>query len=62
MVLWGERFTSGKDDVEIEFAEAPQAVDIYDIIEGTEPMQSLNSTKSIRVTLTDHPVILKIKT
>jgi hypothetical protein len=60
LVLWNERFTGGKDEIEVEFENAPRIIDIYDTIEGTEIIKSVKSSKTVELTLTDHPVILKI--
>ena len=60
LVLWDERFTGGKDDVEIIFDETPKTIKIYDTVEGVEVKESLECTNTINLTLTDHPVILKI--
>ena len=64
LILWDERFTGGKDEIAIKFGETPHTVDIYDTVEGTEIIKSFKSsgeTKAINLTLTDHPVIIKIK-
>ncbi|MCL1859421.1 MAG: hypothetical protein FWF92_09365 [Oscillospiraceae bacterium] len=60
MILWDERFTGGKDEVEIEFAEIPKNIKIYDVVKGLAPVKSLELKKTLSLNLTDHPVILKI--
>ena len=62
LILWSERFTDGKDEINIELKDAAQSIDIYNIIKGTESMQHFKSPQSINIILTDHPIILKIKT
>jgi len=64
LILWDERFTGGKDEITIEFGEPPKVIDIYDTVGGTEIIKSYDEndkTKSVELTLTDHPVILEIK-
>jgi len=61
LILWDERFTGGKDEVAIEFETAPKFVDIYDIVCGTDIVKSFQFVKTVNLTLTDHPVILRIQ-
>jgi hypothetical protein len=61
LILWDERFTGGKDDVEIEFEKAPESIKIYDVTEGEDPVKALKSIKTTGLTLSDHPVILKLE-
>ncbi|MCL1794695.1 MAG: hypothetical protein FWG34_12605 [Oscillospiraceae bacterium] len=61
LILWDERFTGGKDEIEIEFPEIPASIEIYDATESAEPLKSLEPEKYVNLVLSDHPVIVKIK-
>ncbi|HQG48691.1 MAG TPA: hypothetical protein PK373_06340, partial [Sedimentisphaerales bacterium] len=60
LVVWGERFTGGSDDVSVNLGTTHAAIRVYDPTIGTSPTQSLASVQSVPLTLTDHPVILEI--
>lgn len=60
LVVWGERFTGGSDNVTINLGEVHATVKVYDPTIGTSPTQTLTEVGSISVTLTDHPVIVEI--
>ena len=60
LILWGERFTGGKDETEVVFGNVLQCAEVYDITEGTGAIKTAEKPKSIDIALTDHPVILKI--
>ena len=61
LILWSERFTGGKYDIEVVFGEVPMSVDMYDVVAGTEAVSSNKLPGVINITLTDHPVVLEIK-
>ncbi|MCL2772289.1 MAG: hypothetical protein FWD71_02970 [Oscillospiraceae bacterium] len=61
LIIWGEHFTGGKDEIVLEFDEILQSADIYDTVEGTEIVKSLREPKATKLTLADHPIIVKIK-
>ena len=62
LVLWGERFAGGADEVAVNLAARYETVNVYDPTGGTSPVQILSDTNSIRVTLSDHPVIIELRT
>lgn len=58
LVVWSER-VRGVNEVDVEFAE-PRAATIYDPTMGTGPIRKVAKTKSIHLSLTDHPVVLEL--
>jgi hypothetical protein len=60
LVVWGERFSGGSDDVTVSLGAASAAVRIYDPTTGTSPTQTLTNVGSVALTLSDHPVIVEI--
>jgi len=59
LVVWGERFTGGSDDVVVSLGHDWKAVKVYDITEGVEPVATEENTASVALTLTDHPMVLE---
>ena len=62
LVLWGERFAGGSDEVVVNLAARCESVKVYDPTAGISPVRTLTGTNSIRVTLNDHPVIIELRT
>ena len=60
LIIWGERFTGGKDEITINFDKAINA-NIYDITAGTNPIEIINNKNSISLTMTDHAVIIELQ-
>ncbi len=60
LVVWGERFTGGSDDVTINLGAICTAVAVYDPTVGTAPMQTLTDAGSVSLTLSDHPMVVEI--
>lgn len=61
LVLWGERFASGSDQVAVNLATRCESVKVYDPTGGASPVETLTETASIRVTLSEHPVIIELR-
>jgi hypothetical protein len=60
LVLWGERFASGgSDDIKVKFKRKYQ-ITVYDPITGVEAVKKLSAVNETDISLTDHPLILKI--
>lgn len=59
LVLWGERFTGGTDNIEIHLARRHK-IKIYNPIVGTSPVETLAKTDKIKLSLTNHPLIMEI--
>ncbi len=60
LVVWGERFTGGSDDVTVELGSTRTTVRIYDPTAGTVPAQTSTNVNAVSLTLSDHPVIVEI--
>lgn len=61
LVLWGERFTGGSDDVAVNLGRPYASVRIYDPTTGTSCVQTWAQVDSVSLTLSDHPVIVEVK-
>ncbi|MGE5295627.1 MAG: glycosyl hydrolase [Solirubrobacterales bacterium] len=61
LVVWGERFTGGSDDVTIGLGASRAEVRVYDPMTGAAPVQTLTHVNSIALTLSDHPVIVEMR-
>jgi hypothetical protein len=60
LVVWGERFAGGSDNVTINLGTTYAMVKVYDPTIGTSPTQTLTNVSSVALTLSDHPVIVEI--
>ncbi len=59
LVVWGERL-KGSDDVTVRLGGPYPTVRVYDPTIGTEPVQTLGAVDSLKLTLSDHPLIVAI--
>jgi hypothetical protein len=59
LVVWNER-VQGADEVTVQLGRTYAAVKVYDPTIGTEPVQNAGSVESLRLTLSDHPLIITI--
>ena len=59
LVIWGERL-KGADDVTVHLGGTYPEVKVYDPTIGTTPIQSRRSIDSLKLTLSNHPVIIEI--
>jgi hypothetical protein len=60
LVIWGERFAGGSDNVTVNLDAMYAKVNVYDPTVGTLPTQTLTNVSSVSLTLSDHPVIIEI--
>ncbi len=60
LVVWSE-LVKGSNETTIRFGTAHAGVEIYDPTLGTSSTQRLGRTESLRLLLTDHPVVLLIR-
>jgi len=61
LALWGERFASGgTDDITVQLGKKYNTVKIYDPIVGVAVIKELNNVSAVKLSLSDHPVILEI--
>ena len=59
LVLWGERL-KGADEMTIRLGEAYPTLRVYDPTIGSEPIQTHHSADSLKLTLSDHPLVVAI--
>ena len=59
LVVWNER-VKGSDDVTIRFGDKLVSVKVYDPTVGTEAVQTSAGIDSLKLTLSDHPVVIAI--
>ena len=59
LVVWDERLT-GEDIVTIALGGVRPSVKVLDPTVGTEPVQSLTGADSLKLTLSNHPVVIAI--
>ena len=59
LVVWGERL-KGADEVTVHLGRAYPAVKVYDPTAGTNPIQTAEMVDSLKLTLSDHPLIVAI--
>jgi len=61
LVVWGER-VKGEDSVTVRLGGTHASVKVYDPTVGTEPVQTHSGIDSIKLVLSDHPLIVTIGT
>jgi hypothetical protein len=61
LVVWNERL-SGSDTVTVQLGGNYPSVTVYDPTIGTSPTQTLSNVNSVPLTLSNHPVIIELKT
>jgi hypothetical protein len=59
LVVWGERL-KGSDEVTVHLGRAYPEVKVYNPTVGTAPVQELGKVNSLKLTLSDHPLIIAI--
>ncbi|HBO46060.1 MAG TPA: glycosyl hydrolase [Planctomycetaceae bacterium] len=60
LVVWGERFTGGSDNITVNLGAACPTVRVYDPTVDVSPTQTLTNVSSVALTVSDHPVIIEI--
>jgi hypothetical protein len=60
LVVWDERFTGGSDTVTVNLGGPVASVTLFDPTIGTAPVERLGNVSSVRLTLSNHPVIIEI--
>ena len=62
LVVWGEKYAvnSVAENIEIKFEEVFDKVNVYNVIEGTEPIQTYTQVNSIPLSMLNYPYILEI--
>jgi hypothetical protein len=59
LVVWGERLT-GADEVTVRLGRRHPDVRVYDPTLGTQPVRTLAGVEALRLTLSDHPLVIAI--
>ncbi len=59
LVVWGER-VKGDDSSSIDLGKTYPAVKLYDPTIGVDPVESHRRIKSVKLTVSDHPLIVEI--
>ena len=59
LVVWDERLT-GEDAVTVNLGGARPSVKVFDPTAGTDPVQSPTKVDSLKLTLSNHPVVIAI--
>ncbi len=59
LVVWGERL-KGSDEVTVRLGEAFPEVKVYDPTVGAKPTQVLRGVRSLKLTLSDHPLVVAL--
>jgi hypothetical protein len=60
LVIWDER-ASASDSITVNLGSSFATVNVYDITSGISPIQTINNSSSIPLTLSDHAMILEFK-
>ncbi len=59
LVIWNERL-KGADQVTVSLGGTYPSVKVYDPTIGTEPTQTANGVDSLKLTLSDHPLVIAV--
>jgi hypothetical protein len=59
LLLWNERL-HGSDTVTLQLASGPASANVYDPTVGTTPVQSCTNITQFPLTLSDHPLIIRL--
>ena len=57
VVVFDERL-QGADEVTVHFGRSRSAVKVYDPTAGTEAVQTTGSVESLKLSVSDHPLII----
>jgi hypothetical protein len=60
LVLWGEQYSGGSNNVSINLDATYSSINIYDPTIRTSTVQTLNNVSSATISVTDHPLIIEI--
>lgn len=61
LVVWGERYAGGTDNITVSLGKKYKSVKVYDPTEGTEAVQTLKNVSEIPLAMTNHPYILEFR-
>ncbi len=57
--MWSEK-AEGTNSVTVDLGAAHPSVKVYDPTTGTTPTQTFTDTRSVSLTLSDHPVVIEL--
>jgi hypothetical protein len=60
LVLWGERFTGGTDEITLHLDRKFSTVEIFNPTIGTDAVQILEDVQKIDLSLSNHPLIIEL--
>lgn len=62
IVVWAEpdAFPGPATLVTVRFGATQAMVQVYDPLQGTQPIQSLRNVASVQISVTDHPIIIRL--
>jgi hypothetical protein len=60
LVVWGERFTGGSDNISVNLGKTYRSAKIFNPVAGASPVQVLSQVSSIPLTLSNHPVVIEL--
>jgi hypothetical protein len=60
LVIWGERL-KGADEVTVQLGGTYPVVKVYDPTIGAEPIETHRKVDSLKLILSDHPLIINIE-
>ena len=61
LVIWGERFKGGSDNIKVNFNKTFKKIKIYNPIVGTEAVETLSNVRSVSLTMSNHPYVIEIE-
>jgi hypothetical protein len=62
LAVWAEAFTSKKmTSLTINLGSIYRTVNVYDITLGSKPTQRLRNTSTVRLVVSDHPLIVEFR-
>lgn len=59
LVVWGERYSGGSDEITVSFGKKYRLFSVYDPSEGTEAVMTVSNSDSVRLTMTNKPYIIE---
>jgi hypothetical protein len=60
LVVWNERPMGGTDDVTVDLGKSRPSVKVYDPTTGTAPTTTQTGVSSVKLPLSDHPLIVEL--
>jgi len=60
LVLWGERFAGGTDNVIVKLGKKYKTIKIYDPTFGVSAINTLKMVDAVSLSLTNHPIIIEM--